>query len=148
MGSDPPFNIPHDRHYDRVHHLWAWWDEASRRVRVGIDSIGLESLGELAYVALKEVGTTVLRGESIGTLEAAKMTTIIAAPVSGTVSKCNDAVLQDPLLVNGDPYDGGWLVEIDPANWERDAAELVSGEGIQAWVAAEVERLRTETQAD
>ncbi len=145
MNSDRPFDVPHDLHYDRVHHLWARWDGAMRRVRVGIDSIGLESLGELAYVALKEVGTTVLRGESIGTLEAAKMTTTIAAPVAGTVCRRNDAVLRDPLLVNSDPYDAGWLVEIYPVSWEQDAAELVSGEDIRGWVAAEVERL---TQAD
>jgi glycine cleavage system H protein len=111
-----------------------------------MDSIGLHSLGELAYVALREVGTKVLRGESVGTLEAAKMTTTIAAPVGGTLCSRNEAVLQDPLLVNGDPYQAGWLVEIDPGNWQQDAAELVVGEDIAEWVAAETERLRTETE--
>ena len=145
MNSGPSFDVPQDRHYHSVHHLWAQWDEASQRVRVGIDSMGLQSLGELAYVSLHEVGATVLRGESIGTLEAAKMTAPIAAPVSGTVTRRNEAVLQDPLLVNTDPYGGGWLVEMDPTDWEQEAEELVSGAGIREWVATETERFRSET---
>ena len=145
IDSGPSFDVPQDRHYDGVHHLWAQWDEASQRVRVGIDSMGLQSLGELAYVSLHEVGATVLRGEPIGTLEAAKMTTSIAAPVSGVVTKRNEAVLTDPLRVNTDPYGGGWLVEIDPTDWEQEASELVSGAGIPGWVATEAERFRSET---
>jgi glycine cleavage system H protein len=122
-------------------------DEQSGWVRVGIDAIGLESLGELAYISLKQTGSTVARGESIGTLEAAKMTTIISAPCSGIVIRRNGTVLRNPLLVNEDPYDGGWLMKIMPSNWEAESALLVSGSEIEAWVAAEVDRLR-ETTSD
>lgn len=147
MSSDPgpALSVPQDRHYHRAHHLWARWEGASRRVRIGIDALGLEALGELAYVSLKEVGTRVGQGEPIGSLEAAKMTTSIAAPVSGTLAGRNDAVLKDPLLVNADPYGAGWLVEIDPADWEQEARHLVSGEDIAEWADAEAERLRSET---
>lgn len=147
MPPDPAFDLPLDRHYERVHHLWARMDEQSGCVRVGIDAIGLESLGELAYISLKQTGSTVARGESIGTLEAAKMTTIISAPCSGTVIRRNGTVLRNPLLVNEDPYDGGWLMKIMPSNWEAESALLVSGGEIKAWVAAEVDRLR-ETTSD
>ncbi len=133
-----PFVVPRDRHYDRATHLWA--HQHGDRVRVGIDSLGLESLGELAYVALHPIGTTVSRGEPIGTLEAAKMTTAIAAPVSGTLIHRNEVVLRDPLLVNRDPYENGWLVEIAASNFSQESALLVSGDAISAWVAAEVER--------
>ena len=101
MVSEAPFPIPSDRFYDRDHHLWALPDTESGRVRVGIDAIGLESLGELAYVELVEIGTSVTRGESLGTLEAAKMTGSISAPVSGTIVRRNDAVLGDPLSSAG-----------------------------------------------
>jgi len=139
------FDVPQDRHYHRVDHLWAQWDETSRRVRVGIDAMGLQSLGELAYVSLQEVGTKVGRGEPIGTLEAAKMTTPIVAPISGTVTARNTAVLEDPLRVNTHPYSGGWLVEMEPADWEQEAQDLVSGAGIPGWAASEAERFRSET---
>ena len=148
MSTDRPFEVPPDRHYDRVHHLWALRDEESGRVRVGIDSIGLSSLGDLAYVSLQAIGTTVARGGAVGSLEAAKMTTSIAAPVTGTIVARNEAVLRDPSLVNGDPYGAGWLVEIEPARFEQDAAELVCGDELDSWVAAEVERLQAESQAD
>ena len=82
MDSSRAFDVPHDRHYDRAHHLWARRDDGTGRVRIGVDAIGLESLGELAYVELREEGRVVTRGEPVGSLEAAKMTTTIAAPVS------------------------------------------------------------------
>ena len=148
MGSDRSFEVPRDRHYDGIHHLWAQRDEGSGRVRVGIDSIGLESLGELAYVTLHAVGAAVGRGEALGSLEAAKMTSVIAAPVGGTVVARNEAVLGDPLLVNRDPYGDGWLVEIEPASWEADAGELIGGDAVAEWAAAETERLRAESTLD
>lgn len=147
MSSDRTFEVPHDRHYDREHHLWASCDADSGRIRVGIDAIGLESLGELAYVSLQETNTKVVKGGAMGTLEAAKMTTTIAAPVTGTIVARNDEILSQPTLVNSDPYGGGWLVEIEPAMWEADAAELVSGDDLDEWVTAEVARLDAEDHA-
>jgi glycine cleavage system H protein len=145
MTDDRPFHVPQDRHYDSKHHLWAQAKEGSGRVRIGIDSIGLESLGEIAYVALRDLGTSVTRGASIGTLEAAKMTSDIVAPVSGTITGRNEEVLRDPLLVNRDPYDGGWLVEIEARNWNEDASALVSGSAISGWVEGEIARLEQES---
>ena len=136
-----PPHVPRDRCYDAAQHLWARRDAESGRVRVGLDALGLESLGELAYVALHELGATVVRGEPIGSLEAAKMTSTIVAPVSGELVARNDAVLRDPLRVNGDPYGDGWLVEIEATRWEAEAALLIADDAIEPWVTAELERL-------
>ncbi len=140
-------DVPPDRHYDEARHLWAQHDASTGNVRVGIDAIALESLGDLAYVALHEVGTAVTRGDTVGSLEAAKMTTTVVAPVSGTVIARNDAAMTDPSTINQEPYGAGWLVEIAPSNWEQDAADLISGEAIAPWVVAELERLRAEDRA-
>ena len=51
----------------------------------------------------------------------------------------------DPLLVNEDPYERGWLIEIEPSRWEAEVADLISGEAIGPWALAESERLRAET---
>ena len=72
------------------------------------------------------------------------MTTTIASPVSGTIVARNRAVLADPLAVNRDPYGGGWLLEVEPSRWQEDAAELLCGEAIGPWAAAEIARLRAE----
>lgn len=144
---DRTYEVPRDRHYDGAHHLWVRKNDSGSRVRLGIDSLGLESLGELAYVSLREVGTSFARGEPVGSLEAAKMTGAIAAPIGGTIVLRNDDVLTDPMLVNEDPYERGWLIEIEPARWEAESAELISGGAIDPWVAAETERLRAEPLA-
>ncbi|MFM8427542.1 MAG: glycine cleavage system protein H, partial [Chloroflexota bacterium] len=102
------YEIPADRAYDREHHMWAQLDAATGNVLVGIDTLGLASLGDLAYVTLKDVGVKVKRGESMGTLEAAKMTGDLIAPVSGMIVTRNDATVSNPGLVNEAPYTDGW----------------------------------------
>jgi len=144
MPGQRAFDLPRDRHYDGAHHLWARRDETSGRVRVGVDAIGLDSLGELAYVAIGACGEVVAAGRPIGSLEAAKMTTTIVSPVGGTIVARNEAVLEDPQIVNRDPYAGGWLVEIEPSDWQRDAEQLICGDGIGPWAARELQRLAAE----
>ncbi|MCH8843568.1 MAG: hypothetical protein IID61_11420, partial [SAR324 cluster bacterium] len=74
------YEFPEDRYYDAEHHTWALPEAGARRVTIGIDVLGLESLGDLAYVALNPLGSRVRRGESLGTLEAAKMTGDFVSP--------------------------------------------------------------------
>lgn len=144
MQSPRSFEIPRDRHYNGAHHLWVQHDQASGRVRIGVDAIGLDALGELAYIGIEGCGTTVAAGGALGSLEAAKMTTSIVSPVAGMVVSRNETVLEDPQLVNRDPYGAGWLVEIEPADWQRDAASLIQGEAIGPWVESELARLAAE----
>jgi glycine cleavage system H protein len=142
------YEIPSDRSYDREHHMWAQYDSTSGQVKVGIDTLGLASLGDLAYVTLKEVGANVQRGESIGTLEAAKMTGDLIAPVSGTIVARNDATVSNPGLVNQSPYAEGWMVVIKPSDWKNESMQLVSGDGLPAWVESEIKRYRSQGWID
>ena len=138
------YDIPADRGYDREHHMWAQYDSTSGQVKVGIDTLGLASLGDLAYVTLKEVGANVRRGESMGTLEAAKMTGDLIAPVSGVIVARNDATVSNPGLVNQSPYAEGWMVVIKPSDWENESMQLVTGDGLPAWVKSEIKRYRSQ----
>ena len=131
-----------DRFYNS-NHLWIKEND-SGYVTVGIDELGLDSLGEMAYLTLPDVGTAVEVGKAMGTMEAAKMTGEIYAPVTGFVVEKNDAVLQNPLLVNEKPYDNGWLVKIEPTNWEDESAEMVTDNYLSAWIDAEIERFETQ----
>ena len=136
------YDFRNDRFYNS-NHLWTKQDDTGQ-VTVGMDELGLDSLGEMAYLRLPNVGTAVKMGKAMGTMEAAKMTGEIYAPVSGIVVKKNDTVLQNPLLVNEKPYDNGWLVKIDPTNWEDDSAGMVTGNDLSTWVDAEIERFETQ----
>ncbi len=144
MTSTMTFHIPADRYYDGANHLWVRPDSATGRIVVGIDELGLQALGDLVYITLKEVGTPVKRGEAVGTLEAAKMTGDLVAPVSGILIGRSESVLRDPTLVNRDPYDQGWVASIDPTDWQKESRLLIFGDAIPAWVDAEVERYRTQ----
>ncbi len=96
------YEIPADREYDREHHMWAQFDSASGDVFIGIDVLGLAALGDLAYVTLKDVGKSVKRGESLGTLEAAKMTGDLIAPVTGVIVARNDEILKSSGIARKD----------------------------------------------
>ncbi len=145
MATSPATLLtPTDRCYDRDHHVWALRDESTGRVRIGVDALGLDSLGELAYISLQAVGMPVRRGESIGMLEAAKMTSDLISPLSGVITARNEEALRQPGLVNQDPYAAGWLVEIEPSAWEEEAALLVSGPAILDWIAEELKQREAE----
>src|SRR6266545_4169665 len=140
--------IPADRAYDREHHMWAQFDIASGDVFVGIDTLGLAALGDLAYVSLQGTGMPVKRGESMGMLEAAKMTGDIVAPVSGVIVARNDRTVGNPALVNQSPYVDGWMVVIKPSDWENDSTQLVAGDDLPAWVESEIKRYREQGWID
>ncbi len=136
------FDFKSDRFYNS-NHLWSKQDE-TRQITVGMDELGLDSLGELAYLTLPSQGTPVEMGKAMGSMEAAKMTGELIAPVSGIVIEKNDRVLQNPLLVNEEPYGNGWLVKIEPTNWEEDSEAMVSGDKLPDWVEQEIERFETQ----
>jgi glycine cleavage system H protein len=142
------YEIPSDRAYDREHHMWAQYDSASGNVTIGIDTLGLASLGDLAYVTLQAVGIPVQRGQSMGTLEAAKMTGDLIAPVSGVIVARNDSTVSNPGLVNQFPYTDGWMMITKPSNWEEEFLQLVSGDGLPAWVEAEIKRYKSQGWID
>ncbi len=139
------FDFKSDRFYNS-NHLWSKQDDAGI-VTVGMDELGLDSLGEMAYLTLPAVGTPVEMGKVMGSMEAAKMTGELFAPISGIVVEKNDAVLQNPLLVNEDPFDKGWLIKIEPANWEEESGAMVSNDELSAWMESEIERFETQGMA-
>jgi len=138
------YDFPLNLFYDREHHMWARYDPANGNIVVGMDVLGLASLGDLAYVSLREVGSKVVRHESLGTLEAAKMTGDVMAPVSGVIVARNEEAMMNPVLINESPYNEGWLVVIKPEDWEREKELLVYGVEIPIWAEAEIKRYRSQ----
>ena len=136
------FDLKADRFYNS-NHLWVK-KNGNGHVTVGMDELGLDSLGEMAYLTLPNVGAPVEMGKAMGSMEAAKMTGEIYAPISGMVVEKNDAVLRNPLLVNEAPYNNGWLGKIEPINWEEESATLVSGDALSEWMDAEIERFESQ----
>ena len=105
-------NVPDDLRYS-AEHEWAKPLDLPSRVRVGITDFAQDALGDVVYVDLPQVGDTVMAGESVGELESTKSVSEMYAPVAGTVAAVNEALTDNPGLINDDPYGDGWLLEID-----------------------------------
>lgn len=112
------FDFPTDRSYTDEHEwvLIAPGAPLSQDtpVRVGITSVAVESLGDLVFVDLPEVGTSITAGEACGEVESTKTVSDLYPPVSGKVTMINDAVVNDPALISSDPYGEGWLFAVLP----------------------------------
>jgi glycine cleavage system H protein len=106
--------IPDELRYT-AEHEWVG-DAGDGAARVGITDFAQDALGDIVYVQLPEVGAQVTAGESFGEVESTKSVSEIYAPVSGEVTAINQAVVDNPELINTDPYGEGWLVEIRPAD--------------------------------
>jgi len=105
-------NVPEELRYS-AEHEWARRLEDGSRVRVGITDYAQDALGDVVFVDLPEVGATVAASESVGELESTKSVSEMYAPVSGTVVAVNEALVDNPALLNEDPYGDGWLCEIE-----------------------------------
>jgi glycine cleavage system H protein len=105
-------NVPDELRYSSEHE-WARRLDVESRVRVGITDFAQDSLGDVVYVDLPTVGTSVAANDAVGELESTKSVSEMYAPVSGTVVAVNETLVDAPQLLNEDPYGDGWLIEIE-----------------------------------
>ncbi|SDJ63510.1 glycine cleavage system protein GcvH [Nonomuraea jiangxiensis] len=126
-------NIPDELNYTKEHEWVAGLDDGIT-VTVGITAFAAEALGDVVFVQLPEVGSTVEAGESIGEVESTKSVSEIYTPVGGEVVEVNQAVVDDPSLANSDPYGDGWMFRV---RVEGDPEDLLSPEEYAALTAGE-----------
>ena len=112
-------------------HEWVALD--GETATVGITSYAADKLGDVVFVELPAVGSTVTAATVVGEIESTKSVGELYAPLTGEVVEVNDAVVDDPSLVNADPFGAGWLVKltVDPAAvaelLDRDAYISLTG---------------------
>ena len=115
-------STPADLRYATDHE---WVQELGAQVvQIGITDFAQSQLGDLVYVKLPEVGTQVATSDPLAEVESTKSVSDVFAPVSGTVTKVNEALEGAPELVNAEPYGSGWLVEITASDEAALAGEL------------------------
>ena len=100
--------IPSHLRYSAEHE---WVDESSP-VKVGLSAVAADSLGDVVYLDLPEAGSSITAGEVCGEVESTKSVSELFAPVTGTVVEVNAVVVDEPGLVNTDPYGDGWLFTV------------------------------------
>lgn len=104
---------PDNLKYTKEHE---WARTEAKSVVIGVTFYAQESLGDVVYVELPKVGSRVTAGTPFGAIESTKAVSELFAPISGKVMKVNDELVSSPQTVNQDPYQAGWLIEVEPSD--------------------------------
>ena len=105
--------LPEDVKY-ATDHEWAKMD--GEDVVIGLADYAQDQLGDIVFVELPAVGDSFEKGDEFGTVESVKAVSELYLPMGGEVVAVNEALEEDPALVNTDPYGNGWLIRIKPAD--------------------------------
>lgn len=97
--------------------VWVATDEHSGIARLGLTDFRQQSSGDVAFVSLPAVGTSIEVGGELVTIETIKVDLEVVSPLAGDIVAVNPTVEDAPELINQDPYGEGWLVELKPASW-------------------------------
>ena len=93
------------------------WVADGTPVTIGITAHAADALGDVVYLELPEVGAEVTAGAVCGEIESTKSVSELFSPVDGTVVEVNTAAVDDPAVVNADPYGAGWLMKVEVRSW-------------------------------
>ena len=124
---------PESLKYTKEHE---WARIRGNSTQVGITAFAKDQLGDVVYLELPEVGASVTRGQPFGVVESTKAVSELFAPVSGKVTKVNQALVDAPEGINEDPYEKGWMVEIEMSS-PAEASELLSAKQYEDLLASE-----------
>lgn len=106
-------DVPEDLRYSTDHE---WVRRTDGALRVGITDYARDALGDIVFVSLPEVGTSLAAGATAGEVESTKAVSEIYSPLAGTVLAINAPLAEDPEVLNDAPYGDGWLFEIEPTD--------------------------------
>lgn len=105
--------LPDDLRYSSDHE---WVRLEDGRIRIGITDYAQDALGDVVYVEVPSVGTSVGANDKVSEVESTKSVSDIYAPVAGTVVEVNPALADAPERLNDDPYGAGWICIIEPTD--------------------------------
>ncbi len=123
---------PQDYRYTKEHE-WLC-PELQGKARIGITDYAQSQLGDIVFLDLPEPGAQVTQSEKMGEIETVKAVSDLFSPASGEVLERNQAVLDDPAVVNRDPYGEGWLLRIELSQ-PAELKALLNSDQYQEFVA-------------
>ena len=120
-------NTPSELRYTKDHE---WVKIEENVATIGITDFAQSELGDIVFVDVDTVDDDLSAGDVFGSVEAVKTVSDLYLPVTGKVSEFNDALEDEPELVNTDPYGKGWIIKVEVAE-DFDASELLTAEQYQ-----------------
>ena len=118
-------NIPENLYYTNDHE---WIKVEGNTGIVGITDFAQHQLGDIVFVDVASVGETLAEGDTFGTIEAVKTVSDMFMPVDAEVIEFNDALNNEPELINKDPYNAGWIVKVTVADTSKLSNLLNAGQ--------------------
>ncbi|MGA7577588.1 MAG: glycine cleavage system protein H [Desulfobaccales bacterium] len=134
------FKVPVSFYYLHRGHTWAALEE-SGQVRVGLDDFSQKILGQADELKWPEIGKVYYQDHICMAMFRQGNKASLEAPVDGAIAAVNPKVLEDPGLINRDPYGEGWLFKVSPANLRQNLEKLFFGEANATWIDQESHRL-------
>ncbi len=127
-------DIPSDRRYKDTHE-WHKLDAATGLVSVGISRVAVDQLTDITFVEVKTKNGVIVAGAVFGEIESVKATSDMYVGLAGEVVEVNAAVIDNPAIINQDPYDKGWIIKLKPTD-AGQLNQLMSAEAYQKTVGA------------
>ncbi len=121
MKEISELTFPTDLRYSDDHE---WAKEEGGDLTIGISDYAQDQLGDIVFVELPEVGTSLDKGQEFGTVESVKAVSELYMPVGGEIVAINETLEDAPESVNSAPYNDGWMIKIHPNNTEEFDAML------------------------
>lgn len=112
-------NIPSNLHYSADHE---WLRAEGEFAYIGITDFAQGQLGDIVFIDIPTQDETLSAGDVFGTIEAVKTVSDLFIPVSGEVVEINEAINDNPELVNKEPYENGWIIKVKMSNPEEISA--------------------------
>jgi glycine cleavage system H protein len=125
--------FPKDLKYTKEHE---WVKVEGNIATVGITDYAQDSLGDVVYVELPQEGASVTKHEPFGVVESVKAASDLYAPLSGSVTEVNDAIVDSPEAINEDPYGDAWMIKVEIAN-TGELGDLLTADEYQKFIEEE-----------
>lgn len=131
------YNMPEALYYESNHY---WVKQEGDLIVMGMDDFAQKLAGEIVYIQLPDDGKKVKLGKKFAKVESGKWLGKVYGPVNGVIDSVNEALEENPGLVNEDCYGKGWMYKIKPDDMSEVDNLMHGGEALQKWIEAEIEK--------
>jgi glycine cleavage system H protein len=133
-------NIPQGIYFNK-NHTWTHLGE-SGAAKVGVDDFLQHVIGDLQVSGLKDPGDSIKKGELLAEIEQDGKQLKVYSPISGVVLETNAMLVENPEMINADPYEQGWLYQIKPSHWMKETSSCLLAEKAIEWSDKELTRFK------
>ncbi len=132
------YDVDTSLYYDSKEHFWI--NVSDSHARIGMSPLIQETSGAFVAIQMNTLENNLNKGESFGTIEAEKHVGPLKIPLSGKITSVNENVIENPRLINYDPYGDGWLVEMEITDAD-ELSQLIFGENnVIQWFESELKK--------